>query len=223
MLQFPLFACCRIVPAAQCISNLAAFCQLLVQWSMNLLIFVLFYLYYPEEDKVLVVPGSNGSPGDVQYVPAVVEAPDWVWSQRVLVITMAAMAAIVTLAYTIGSVFGFPSAVATSYATLLGMLSLLLSFFQFVPQIFRTYRMQEIGALSIPAMLMQTPGTGRCRLAVLMLAPRVLSHVLHHCREPGDNTVHLADLLCGRLSAGLPAAAVPASQVEQAAARLPAD
>ena len=40
-------------------------------------------------------------------------------------------------------------------AAVLGMLSLTLSLFQFIPQLWRTWRQQRVGALSIPAMLMQ--------------------------------------------------------------------
>ena len=44
------------------------------------------------------------------------------------------------------------------WATFLGVTSTLLAAFQYLPQIFHTYRHKLVGALSIPMMLIQTPG-----------------------------------------------------------------
>ena len=46
----------------------------------------------------------------------------------------------------------------SSWATLLGVSSALLATVQYAPQIIHTYRMKLVGALSIPMMLIQTPG-----------------------------------------------------------------
>ena len=50
------------------------------------------------------------------------------------------------------------SAQLTLWATFLGVTSTLLSAFQYLPQIVHTYRHKLVGALSIPMMLLQTPG-----------------------------------------------------------------
>ena len=49
--------------------------------------------------------------------------------------------------------------VLVSWATALGFFSLLFSLLQYLPQIHLTFVKSEIGALSIPTMLIQTPGS----------------------------------------------------------------
>lgn len=120
--------------------------------------FVLFFVYYPEDEKVLIARSSEDDLSSVRYSPETVEAPGWTWSKRILVITITTMTLIVITALFIQSLFGFPSSVSLKFANHLGFVSLVLSFFQFIPQIFKTYKLQEVGALSITAMLMQTPG-----------------------------------------------------------------
>ena len=44
------------------------------------------------------------------------------------------------------------------WATFLGIASALLAALQYAPQLVHTYRLRLVGALSIPMMLIQTPG-----------------------------------------------------------------
>ena len=46
----------------------------------------------------------------------------------------------------------------TLWATFLGVTSGLLAAIQYAPQLMRTYRLKLVGALSIPMMLIQSPG-----------------------------------------------------------------
>ena len=46
----------------------------------------------------------------------------------------------------------------SSWATFLGVSSALLATVQYTPQLIHTYRLKLVGALSIPMMLIQTPG-----------------------------------------------------------------
>ncbi|KAJ1949545.1 hypothetical protein FBU59_001098 [Linderina macrospora] len=50
------------------------------------------------------------------------------------------------------------SAPTRTWASLLGLFSLCTTCMQFIPQIIKTWRSGQVGALSIPMMLMQTPG-----------------------------------------------------------------
>lgn len=81
---------------------------------------------------------------DVQYAPAVFEAPGWTWSKRVRLITVTATVVIVSIAYVVERTFGFPSSVALTYSNFLGIFALVLSFFQFIPQIYQTYLLQVV-------------------------------------------------------------------------------
>lgn len=51
-----------------------------------------------------------------------------------------------------------PSTRLEIWATFLGVSSATLAAFQYAPQIVHTYRSKLVGALSIPMMLIQTPG-----------------------------------------------------------------
>ena len=46
----------------------------------------------------------------------------------------------------------------SAWATFMGVTSAILATIQYAPQILHTYRMKLVGALSIPMMLIQTPG-----------------------------------------------------------------
>jgi len=54
---------------------------------------------------------------------------------------------------------GEPAARLELWATFLGVSSATLAALQYAPQIAHTYRMKLVGALSIPTMIMQTPGS----------------------------------------------------------------
>lgn len=127
----------------------------------NYVRFVLFYVFYPETEKTLgaFVPGSEENIRDVNIVPGSIESPGWTWSKRIRTITLTCMSLIIFIAFLIEKNFGYPSSVSLGYSDLLGIISLTLSFFQFIPQIVETYKLQEVGALSITSMLMQTPGS----------------------------------------------------------------
>lgn len=58
---------------------------------------------------------------------------------------------------------GLKGVVGRQYAVALGAISLFLSLLQFIPQIFQTWRLKRIGALSTPTMCMQIPGIYLCK------------------------------------------------------------
>lgn len=87
---------------------------------------------------------SQPQEAEVQFTSTVIEAPGWTWSKRVRVITIFTMLVIVSIGSFIEKTFGFPSSVAISYSNFLGLLALVLSFFQFIPQIYKTYLLQVL-------------------------------------------------------------------------------
>lgn len=52
-----------------------------------------------------------------------------------------------------------PSRTLVAYANFLGVQSMVLASLQYVPQIMTTWRLKHVGSLSIPMMLIQTPGS----------------------------------------------------------------
>ncbi|CAO3660161.1 unnamed protein product [Rhizopus stolonifer] len=58
------------------------------------------------------------------------------------------------------AIVGGPEHWVTNYwAAFLGVLSMVLASFQYLPQIWKTWNSKTVGALSIPMMMLQTPGT----------------------------------------------------------------
>lgn len=79
-----------------------------------------------------------------------------------------------TTAYLLGTVT--PSPIGTippqisAWATFLGISSATLATIQYAPQLLHTYRMKLVGALSIPMMMIQTPG-GILMITSIVLRP----------------------------------------------------
>ena len=63
-----------------------------------------------------------------------------------------------------------PYPVVAAWATFLGVSSAILATVQYAPQLFHTYRMKLVGALSIPMMMIQTPG-GILMVTSIVLRP----------------------------------------------------
>lgn len=79
-----------------------------------------------------------------------------------------------TTAYLLGTVSPSPSGTIppqiSAWATFLGLSSAILATIQYAPQLLHTYRMKLVGALSIPMMMIQTPG-GILMVTSIVLRP----------------------------------------------------
>lgn len=76
----------------------------------------------------------------------------------VLLLIAMACSAFVLAILGVGSAYGLDSPTAVLLATAFGILSLLLSIAQFIPQIWTTWKLKQIGSLSIATMAVQAPG-----------------------------------------------------------------
>jgi len=65
---------------------------------------------------------------------------------------------------------GRPYPTVAAWATFLGISSAILATVQYAPQLFHTYHMKLVGALSIPMMMIQTPG-GILMVTSIVLRP----------------------------------------------------
>lgn len=88
------------------------------------------------------------------------ETPEML-SIYVIISLASSFSAIITTATTLLALLlpgGLESQAARIFATCLGIVALLFSVLQFIPQIWTTWRLRHIGALSLPTMLIQVPG-----------------------------------------------------------------
>ncbi|KAJ2822230.1 hypothetical protein GGI24_004003 [Coemansia furcata] len=132
--------------------------------------FILYMSFFPEDSKYegladgadteedsesrpLLLPRSssnnnNKGPPSVEWQTAM-----WVAGAVVLHAGVCVFMSVLLV-----TVIGPYAAPTRTWASLLGLFSLCLTCLQFFPQIIKTWRSGNVGALSIPMMLMQTPG-----------------------------------------------------------------
>jgi uncharacterized protein with PQ loop repeat len=121
---------------------------------MFTLIFILFLVYFPAQLKL------------EPYIPAIHHGTpptnaSWEWRLSLIVATTCLVHFIVSAAisgYLVYSVGGPSEPPTFLWAGFLGVTSMFLATFQYLPQIIYTWRSKRVGALSIPMMLVQTPG-----------------------------------------------------------------
>ncbi|KAI3651844.1 hypothetical protein MP228_003147 [Amoeboaphelidium protococcarum] len=166
LLQFGHLRCCSAQSAGQCLENIMAIIQIGIQFFCFMLYVFLFVYYFPLADRYVTNIESLKSQITHQY-------------RKALFIGLAvASYLVINLVVTLSLLLSRGDASqdrATEYwADGNGILSMILSAFQFIPQIFKTYRQKQIGALSMPTMLMQIPGAF---ILVYTLATRQGSNV----------------------------------------------
>ncbi|KAG0258869.1 hypothetical protein BG011_003005 [Mortierella polycephala] len=127
------------------------------------LVFVLYLIYYPAYKKTEELargPRKNFLPDQTEE-----------WALSVLIARVVASHLIICVLVTIyllAFVGGPESRWTSSWASFLGITSVVLATIQYVPQIVRTFRRKSVGALSIPMMLMQTPGAALLTLSLVL-------------------------------------------------------
>lgn len=80
------------------------------------------------------------------------------WKEAVLVLALSLAFFVAAFVGSVVFVYALPSHIR-GWANFLGLLGTALAAVQYIPQIFMTWRLQEIGSLSIPMMCIQTPGS----------------------------------------------------------------
>lgn len=126
--------------------------------------FILYFRFFPEEDKTAHSHNNNNnnnssssSGNDNEQI-----TPAWRRSLQVasaVSVYMGAVVIVTVLLAILAAESGQSAVWLGAWAGLLGMASLVMSIFQFLPQIKSTWRRRQIGALSIASMSIQTPGT----------------------------------------------------------------
>lgn len=185
-MQWGIIRCCREINIGSCVEMTAGILLVSIQWFMFTMVFVLYIIYYPPHLKYFAATPAieettpllaNDSPAGQQKER--VEKRTDEWSLSLILAWVFVMNLVIILITTLFLVLTEPlnphpedgpaSQRIQAWATFLGLVSATLSAVQYTPQIWRTYRNQLVGALSIPMMCIQTPG------AVLMVSSIALS------------------------------------------------
>jgi len=134
-----------------------------MQWALFTIILVLYMIYYPTRLKYvdIDIPAHDSLPP--QHVKTKLRSDEW----RLSVIVSWAVAIHLVLLTFVTFFLLFTRTPDPSgevhrqislWATFLGVSSALLAAIQYAPQLLRTYRLKLVGALSIPMMVIQSPG-----------------------------------------------------------------
>jgi len=155
ILQYRMLECCARVTAVACFENTLGIIQLAIQWAMFMLILVLYLLYFPEYRKLThyVRHLHHGNPPHTRSI-------EWRVSLGVAYTVSIHFLLVSAISWYLLKFVGGPTNWETEYwADFLGIMSMLLASIQYLPQIWKTWKRKSVGALSIPMMLMQTPGS----------------------------------------------------------------
>ncbi|KAJ2548964.1 hypothetical protein EV175_004625 [Coemansia sp. RSA 1933] len=172
LLQFIALQCCTVQTLGVCVASLLGIVQVAIQGSMFYITFILYMWFFPRANKYKTVSspvnadadGGTATSADESQplIPGAAaekqrtiewETALWVTSAVVTHATVCILMSTLLVA-----VVGPYAAPTRTWASLLGLFSLCLTCIQFLPQILKTWRSGVVGALSIPMMLMQTPG-----------------------------------------------------------------
>ncbi|KAJ2083305.1 hypothetical protein H4R24_000952 [Coemansia sp. RSA 988] len=183
LLQYIALQCCAVQTLGTCIASLLGIAQVCIQGSMFYITFVLYMTFFPEQNKY-EEEGDEAEAEDGTDAEGENEvnstAAGWSSEARALLrrsggrrrratvewqTALWVMGAVVThasicmvMSILLVTVVGPYAGPTRTWASLLGLFSLCLTCMQFLPQISKTWRSGVVGALSIPMMLMQTPG-----------------------------------------------------------------
>ncbi|KAI9679381.1 MAG: hypothetical protein M1817_005403 [Caeruleum heppii] len=135
--------CCSQISGFDCFAGLLGIAQVAMQWSCFTVILLLFLIFFPRAEP-LAPPKPPGS------------RPTY--RTALLVTLLCIFHALTTFAISVALLLFRPKALPT-FANVLGILATVLASIQYFPQLYTTYRLKAVGSLSIPMMLIQTPGS----------------------------------------------------------------
>ncbi|OBU00278.2 hypothetical protein VE01_01448 [Pseudogymnoascus verrucosus] len=135
-------ACCKTVSSFECFAGLLGIFQVGVQWFCFAIILLLFLIFFPRNP---VLPQST-----------TVKAPTWRTALGVAFLCLAH--GLLVIFVSAWFQFSRPSYLGT-LANTLGLMAAGLACVQYFPQIWTTFQLGHVGSLSIPMMVIQTPGS----------------------------------------------------------------
>ncbi|PCH37598.1 hypothetical protein WOLCODRAFT_110170 [Wolfiporia cocos MD-104 SS10] len=163
VMQWDIIKCCRVLSVGNCAESIAGVFQLSLQWFLFTVILVLYMVYYPLHLQYSEIDVDLHDSRGPQRIKTSVKSDAWRLSITLSWVVFIHIAFITFVTFLLLSLPSSPdsdrrSAQISIWATFLGIASALLAALQYAPQIMHTYRMKLVGALSIPMMLIQSPG-----------------------------------------------------------------
>lgn len=172
-LSWPTIKCCNELSVGRCLEITAGVTQVTLQWALFMIILVLYMIYYPARLKHvdINIPAHDTLPP--QHVKTKLWSDEWRLSVNLSWVIAIHLAFITFVTFfllftRIPEPSGEVPRQISMWATLLGVSSALLAAIQYAPQLLRTYRLKLVGALSIPMMILQSPGAAIMSISIAL-------------------------------------------------------
>ncbi|KAN0096346.1 hypothetical protein V8E51_015151 [Hyaloscypha variabilis] len=136
-------ACCKTVSAFECAAGLLGIAQVGVQWFCFSVILILFLVFFPR-DSTLILDEA--------------ERQQYTWKTAVTVAFVCLLQGLAVIFISAALILSRPYHLGI-WANILGITATVLATIQYLPQIWMTWHIGHVGSLSIPMMLIQTPGS----------------------------------------------------------------
>lgn len=173
--------CCRVNSTFSCAAGLLGIAQVGVQWSCffamsvpghthsqpravtdrhRMLLFLIFFPRDPSDlsSSTTISAPNHDSNHDHDHQITKYEPPPPSYRDALLVVFLSLLHALLVFALSL-LWFAFSPTTLQIWANFLGLLAAALACVQYIPQIYTTWRLQHVLSLSIPMMLIQTPGS----------------------------------------------------------------
>ncbi|CAG8643634.1 1594_t:CDS:2, partial [Paraglomus occultum] len=153
ILEFKPIQCCSLLSAVECAKTTISVIQLGIQWTMFVLVYPLCRRIYIDVSRLWYLPLIHYGR------PPIARSREWKVSIAVLYAVIVHFLLVLSVTVYLLVLVGDSSQRETYlWAGFLGVISMMMASVQYLPQIWTTWKMKAVGALSIPMMLMQTPG-----------------------------------------------------------------
>ncbi|RKP22758.1 hypothetical protein SYNPS1DRAFT_4234, partial [Syncephalis pseudoplumigaleata] len=172
LLQWNVIGCCSIVTFGACIEHILGIIQIVIQWMMFIIVFILFLIYFPVRKRYVQrirLPlddeqnddegADEGEEADVPATHPLELSNEWRTSLYIAGAVAVHFAITFITSVVLLSSNGAQHPETRQWAGVLGVFSMLVATIQYLPQIWTTWCAKTVGALSIPMMLIQTPGS----------------------------------------------------------------
>jgi len=151
LLQQKLISCCLLgmYSIPNCMGYLIGFIQVFLQWCCITTIVFLFIRYFP-------------SPINQEYTAIDMQGEILIREWRIIIRVVYALVVMLVVIVSLSLIAVFmdwDEESITYLAGVYGVIATVFSLIQFLPQIKKTYTNKSVGALSIPSMLIQCPGS----------------------------------------------------------------
>jgi len=163
VMQQAIIRCCSVYSALDCLETVAGVIQVGTQWLLFSVILVLYIIYFPPHLKYVTLDLDGHDSRPPERVKTNLKSDNWrlsiILSWAVFIhLALCTFVTFILILNLPADPSGSARKQLSLWATFLGVSSAVLAALQYAPQIAHTYRLKLVGALSIPMMMIQTPG-----------------------------------------------------------------